>query len=78
MEILEQDLPSLIEEGLQLLHSGCKIQDSRSIFWFLKGKLTLDRLGLEEEMIDKFRYSLQLEERVKMLRSFGINFGLFH
>ncbi|AFM41766.1 hypothetical protein Desaci_2852 [Desulfosporosinus acidiphilus SJ4] len=69
MEISEQDLPSLIEEGLQLLQSGCKIQDCRCIYWFLKGKCTLDRLGLEGELVDKFRFSLELEERVKLLQT---------
>ncbi|KLU67315.1 hypothetical protein DEAC_c05270 [Desulfosporosinus acididurans] len=69
MEIQAEDLKNLIEEGSKLLEMGCKVQDCRCIYWFLRGKSTLDQLGLESELLDRFRYSKELEERVNILQS---------
>lgn len=69
MDIPQQDLKGLIEEGSKLMQAGCKIQDCRSIYWYLKAKSALDRLCLQTEMSDQFRYSLLLEERVKILQT---------
>lgn len=68
MEIPEQTLTSLIEEGLNLLTAGYKVQNCESIHWYIKSKFALDQLGLKQEVVDKFKYSLDIEERVKILQ----------
>lgn len=68
MEIPQQTLTSLIEEGLNLLTAGYKVQNSQSIHWYIKSKSALDQLGLEQEVVDQFRYSSDIEERVKILQ----------
>jgi hypothetical protein len=69
MEIPVQTLPDLIEEGQSLLTNGRKIEDSKSIYWYIKSKSALDRLSLKEDILDKFRYSLNIKERVIILQS---------
>lgn len=69
MEIPVQSLSVLIEEGLNLLTNGRKIEDSKSIYWYIRSKTALDRLSLKEDILDKFKYSLNIEERVMILQS---------
>lgn len=68
MEIPKQTLASLIEEGSNLITCGYRIQDCQSIYWYIKSKSAIDQLSIKQEMIDKFKYSLDLEERVKILQ----------
>ena len=68
MEISAQILSTLIEEGLQLSQTGCKIQESRAIHWYIKSKSTIDNLHLQPKTLDKFKYSLDIEERVNILK----------
>lgn len=69
VEIPVQSLSVLIEEGLNLLTNGRKIEDSKSIYWYIRSKTALDRLSLKEDILDKFKYSLNIEERVMILQS---------
>ncbi|KLU66385.1 hypothetical protein DEAC_c17840 [Desulfosporosinus acididurans] len=69
MGIPEQSLSVLIEEGLNLLSDKRKIEDSQSIYWYIRSKTALDRLRLSQDILDKFRYSLDIKVRVMILQS---------
>lgn len=73
MDIVAQDLGNLIKEGSNLVETGLKMQDRQSIMWFLKSKTVLDRLGVQSETLDKFRFSLDLEERLQLLQKISGN-----
>ncbi|KGK86492.1 hypothetical protein DP73_16355 [Desulfosporosinus sp. HMP52] len=68
MEIFAQDLKLLIKEGSNLIQTGSKIQNSQCIHWYLKCKSALDSFAIEKNLLDKFKYSLELEERVEILK----------
>jgi hypothetical protein len=73
MDIVAQDLGNLIKEGSNLVETGLKMQDRQSIMWFLKSKTVLDRLGVQSETLDKFRFSLDFEERLQLLQKISGN-----
>lgn len=69
MGISEQSLSVLIEEGLNLLSDKRKIEDCKSIYWYMRSKAALDCLKLNDDILNKFKYSLHIEERVVILQS---------
>ncbi|SDG96667.1 hypothetical protein [Desulfosporosinus hippei] len=72
MEVSAQDLRILIEEGSNLIQTGSKIQNIQCIHWYLKCKSALDSFALEKDLLDKFKYSLELEERVEILKKIAV------